>query len=124
MKHSVQFFCRVGVRSLLVAVGVLSVLLSMSTWSVAAELRILDSAGLVRAVRVVKDGGKAVLTLQRNGVPAAAQGECVATNVDGLSAEQRVAISAKGECVFNGLSSGSWQIAVPSEVTWRVRIYE
>jgi hypothetical protein len=78
----------------------------------------------VRGVKVVKDGGRVVLTLQEKGAPAAARGECVATNIDGLAAEQRTAVSTKSECIFTGLSSGSWQIEVPSGVTWRAQIYE
>jgi hypothetical protein len=90
----------------------------------AGELKILDSAGLVRAVKVVKNEAKIVVTLQPGAASGATRGECVAANIDGLAAEQRVGVSAKGECVFAGLSSGSWQITVPDGIRWKVQIYE
>jgi hypothetical protein len=90
----------------------------------ASELKILDSAGLVRAVKVVRNEAKVVLTFQSGTNGGALRGECVATNIDGLAAEQRVSVSTKGECIFAGLSNGSWQIAVPQGAVWKVQVYE
>lgn len=87
--------------------------------SVAAEIRVVDAGGLVRAVKVVRGNARLVISLT-----SVATGECVATNVDGLAAEKRIAVSSKGECVFEDVSVGSWQIQVPGSVGWRVRIYE
>ncbi len=90
----------------------------------ASELKILDSVGLVRAVKVVKNEAKVVLTLQPGTDAGALRGECIATNIDGLAAEQRVSVSTKAECIFAGLSNGSWQITVPQGVGWKAQIYE
>lgn len=87
--------------------------------SVAAEIRVVDAGGLVRAVKVVRGNVRLVISLTR-----VVAGECVATNVDGLAAEKRSAVSPKGECVFEDVSVGSWQIQVPGGVGWRVSMYE
>ena len=97
-----------------------------SIWPVSAradQIRIVDSGGLVRAIKIIHSAAKVVLTLQSQQA-VAIKGECVATNVDGLAAEKRVTISAKGECAFAEVGGGSWQITVPSGLTWQVRIYE
>ena len=98
--------------------------MGLVTTASAGELKILDSTGLVRAVKVVKSEAKVILSLQPGAASGVTQGECVAINIDGLAAEQRVSVSAKGECVFGGLSNGSWQITVPNRVSWKVQIYE
>lgn len=98
----------------LIALGVVAV-----STTQAAEIRVVDSTGLVRAVRVVQRNSRIVITIK-----GAVQGECVATNVDGLSAEKRVAVSAKGECVFSDMPEGSWQVTVPGKATWQAKIYE
>jgi hypothetical protein len=87
--------------------------------SAAAEIRVVDAGGLVRAVKVVRENARIVVTLNFPTV-----GECVATNVDGLAAERRVAVSPRGECVFPDVGVGSWQVQVPGKVGWHVRIYE
>jgi hypothetical protein len=97
---------------------VVLVLIAFST-AEAAEIRVVDSTGLVRAVRVVQQNSRIVIAI-KGGV----QGECVATNVDGLSAEKRVAVSSKGECIFTDMPEGSWQVAVPGKATWQAKIYE
>jgi hypothetical protein len=88
----------------------------------AAEIRVVDSAGLVRAVRVVQRNSRIVITIQ--GGSGSSHGECVATNIDGLSAEKRVLVSPKGECVFNDMPVGSWHVTVPGKESWRAQIYE
>lgn len=89
----------------------------------AAEVRIVDLRGLVRAVKVTPGAARVVITLEAlNGV--ALKGECVATNVDGLAAEKRAQISPKAECVFSEVSAGSWQISVPQGFLWRVQLYD
>lgn len=87
----------------------------------AAELRVVDSAGLVRAVKVIRDTGQVVVTVRAAG-DAKVQGECGATNVDGLAAEQKAPVSGQGECVFSNLPGGTWQIVVPQGTTWKARI--
>lgn len=87
--------------------------------AVAAEIRVVDAGGLVRAVKVVRGNARVVIALNQS-----VSGECVATNVDGLAAEKRVAVSPQGECVFVDVGVGSWQVQVPGSVGWRVRIYE
>ena len=87
----------------------------------ALELRVLDSAGLVRAVRVVKGAATAKITLEGKRPEG---GSCVATNVDGLAAEKREPVSAQGVCLFKELPAGSWQVSIPGKVRWRVEIDE
>ena len=87
----------------------------------ASDLRIVDSAGLIRAVRVVKESAvvKVSLVDAKGG-----QGECVAMNVDGIASERREKISPQGECTFAGLAAGTWQITVSGGARWRVKINE
>lgn len=87
----------------------------------ASDLRVVDSAGLIRAVRVVKDSAvvKVSLVDAKSG-----QGECVATNVDGIASERREKISPQGECTFAALAAGTWQITVSGGARWRVKINE
>lgn len=95
--------------------------------AVAGEIRILDAAGLVRAVKVVRGGARVVVTvksLTAPDTPKALQGECNAVNVDGIATEKHTSISNKGECVFSDLTEGAWQIRVPEKLAWRVQIYE
>jgi hypothetical protein len=87
----------------------------------AAELRVLDSAGLVRALRVVKGAAKVTITLETQ---QPVRGECVASNVDGLASEKREPVTPQKVCVFKDLAAGSWQIEVPGKVRWRVQINE
>lgn len=87
----------------------------------AADIKIIDSAGLIRAVRVVKDSSVVRVTVTD---PPGARGECVASNVDGIASERREPISAKGECVFSALAAGTWQVTVSGGARWRVRINE
>jgi hypothetical protein len=106
-------------RTLTFALKLIAGLLIVARASFAAEIRVVDAGGLVRAVKVVREKARIVVTLNS---PAA--GECVATNVDGLAAERRIAVSPRGECVFADVGVGSWQVQVPGNVGWRVRIYE
>jgi|GEM_PF-1794099 len=96
-------------------------LFSFNTAAVADELRILDSTGLVRAVRVVR--GAAAVTVKVEGAQPPA-GECVAANLDGLATEKRQPISTTGVCLFTELASGTWQIDLPRKLRWRVTISE
>jgi hypothetical protein len=100
----------------------MTLLFGTSVIAYASELRVVDSAGLVRAVKVVQNQGRIVITVQE--VAGAIQGECVAVNVDGLSAEKHTSLSPKGECVFTDMPVGSWQITVPVKAKWRAQIYE
>ncbi len=96
-------------------------LFAFNTAAVADELRILDSTGLVRAVRVVR--GAAAVTVKVEGAQPPA-GECVAANLDGLATEKRQPISTTGVCLFTELASGTWQIDLPRKLRWRVTISE
>ena len=96
--------------------------LGLAVSAFAAELKVVDATGLLRAVRVVGGNARIVVTILQP--PGALHGECVATNVDGLSSEKRVPISPKGECVFMDMAVGSWQITLPVQGKWRAQIYE
>lgn len=87
-----------------------------------AQLRILDTTGLVRVARIVRESGEVRVKLAPQGDPKS--GECVVTNLDGLAAERRAPVSTAGECVFSGLQAGSWQLRVPNDARWRAQIYE
>jgi hypothetical protein len=101
-------------------IGILGVL-AIQEQSEAADLKIVDSAGLIRGVRVVRDSSQVTVSLVD---PKGARGECVASNVDGIASERREPISPKGECVFNALAAGTWQVTVTGGARWRVRIDE
>jgi len=110
----------------LLAIVSLSVLVAIALADsdvVADEIRVVDARGLVRAVKITRGAARMVVTLEpKNDV--ATTGECVATNVDGLAAEKRVAVSEKYECTFAEVRGGSWQISVPKDYMWRVQLYE
>lgn len=85
----------------------------------ALDVRIVDSKGLIRAVSVVKDTSRVTIqALDHQGV----SGECVAVNVDGIASERHEKISPSGECVFNALVAGTWQITVDTTSRWRAKI--
>jgi hypothetical protein len=102
-------------------IGSVVALAGLMESAAAAELRVVDSAGLVRAVKVIRDTGQVVVTVRAIG-DAKVQGECSATNVDGLAAEQKAPVSSQGECVFSNLPGGTWQIATPQGTSWKARI--
>lgn len=87
----------------------------------AAELRIVDTAGLIRAVRVVRDASTVTVVVEE---PRGVKGECVLANVDGIASERHEGISAGGTCVFQGLAAGTWQAKVAGATKWRVKINE
>jgi hypothetical protein len=101
-------------------IGILGVLV-VQEQSEAADVKIVDSSGLIRGVRVVRDASRVTISLVE---PKGVRGECVATNVDGIASERREAISPAGECVFNALAAGTWQVTVTGGARWRVRIDE
>ncbi len=84
-----------------------------------SQLRILDTAGLMRATKVVVESANVRISFEEAGTVT---GECVVTNLDGLAAERRAPISPNGECSFEKLSAGSWQVKVPGAVRWRAQI--
>lgn len=117
-----------GVRALLKTVVsiVVVVLLLLSGQQLSAQqvggsqLRILDVTGLMRATRVVAQS--ATVKVAFEGSPSIQ--ECAVVNLDGLAAERRVPVSAQGECVFQDVPPGSWQLKIPAELRWRAQIYE
>ncbi len=84
----------------------------------AVELRIVDSVGLSRAVKVVDDSSSVILVVEN---PKEAGEECVLSNVDGLASERRERISPSGECVFKDIAAGTWQVGFPRTVRWKVK---
>lgn len=112
---SVAALCTQGIRGCAYAVICMGILAGMQAAqgqsgasAPSSQLRIVDANGLVRVARVV-DGAVNVAVVVE-GVRGGTDGECSATNVDGLAAEQRVAISAQGRCLFRKLTPGSWQV--------------
>ena len=102
---------------LLLCAGVL--LASLATEASAAELRVLDGSGLVRAVRVVSKPAEVKVTIEGGQSP---KGECIAANVDGLPSERKAPISPQGVCVFKELAAGTWQVTLPVKARWKVQI--
>lgn len=94
---------------------------SLISDAVAAELRIVDTSGLIRAVRVVRDVTTVTVLVED---PKGVKGECVLTNVDGIASERHEAISVTGTCVFQGVAAGTWQAKVAGAAKWRVKINE
>lgn len=113
-----------GKRLLVCAVGfVLGVVLFPSLLtaqqSTGTQLRILDAAGLMRATKVVVESATVTISLDD---ADSVKGECVATNLDGLATERRAPVSPGGQCSFEKLSAGSWQVKVPGTGRWRAQI--
>jgi len=108
--------------SLVLVCGAISLCMTLGS-ARADEVRVVDARGLVRAVKISRGSVRVVVTVEAAG-KAAPVGECVATNVDGLAAEKRAALTPKGECVFSDVGGGSWQIGVPQGFSWRVQVYE
>lgn len=109
------------IRRFLVVACVVSAF-AFGSAAVAAELRLIDASGLVRAIKVVKSNARVVIKISSS--TGAISGECVATNVDGLASERRAPISADGECEFKDMTGGSWQITTPAASKWRAVVYE
>lgn len=84
----------------------------------AAELRIVDTAGLLRGARVVDDSSRLTIVVED---PKGAGGECVLANIDGLASERREKLSPSGECTFVGVAAGTWQVKFPRSVRWKVK---
>jgi hypothetical protein len=101
-------------------IGILGVLVIQER-SEAADLKIVDSAGLIRGVRVVRESSRVTVSVVDS---KGARGECVASNIDGIASERRESISPEGVCIFNALAVGTWQLTVTGGVRWRVRIDE
>jgi hypothetical protein len=73
----------------------------------------------MRATKVVVESATVTISLdEEDGV----KGECVATNLDGLATERTAPISPNGQCSFEKLSAGSWQVKVPVTGRWRAQI--
>lgn len=105
-------------------VGTVACVVLVPSLGKAEEIRIVDERGLVRVVKITRGAVKVLVTLESKSDTVTAHGECRAINVDGLAAEKRVQVSEKGECVFQGVTGGSWQITVPPQFQWRVQLYE
>ncbi len=106
-----------GVRK--VSLGALVGFSVLSTvW--ADEIRVVDRSGLVRAVGTVKR--ESTIVLELDAATARETKECVLSNIDGLSAERRAAVSPDGRCIFRGAIATSWQVEVPQRGRYKVRI--
>lgn len=91
----------------------------------AAEVRVLDSIGLVRATRVIKDRARISIRLQPGQAGVAVSGrDCTLSNLDGVAKEQRVNSGPDGVCEFRDIPSGAWEVSVASGVRWSVTINE
>lgn len=94
---------------------VLSACLGVTT-AHAAELRIVDTVGLVRSVKLVPATASVVVS----GVLAGTQ--CRMTSIDGIAAERTVDADSGGRCVFEDTPPGTWQVEVRPPSKWQVRI--
>jgi hypothetical protein len=86
----------------------------------AEEIRVVDRAGLVRAVGTVKK--QSTIILELDAAAARETKECVLSNIDGLSAERRVLVGPDGRCVFRGALATSWQVEMPQRGKYKVHI--
>lgn len=98
----------------------LSFALSSPPSAAADEVRVVDPTGLVRSVKVVHANGARIVVSMRD---KSAAGQCVATNVDGMAGPRRVSVE-HGECVFAGVSAGTWQVTTEPPARWAVHIDE
>jgi hypothetical protein len=95
----------------------------------ASELKIVDSVGLVRAIKVVRAPIVVVVTIENETrtVPSSGtdnQQECRAVNVDGLAADRSVLPDEARRCVFRHMPAGIWQLEIPQDREWKVHFDE
>lgn len=95
----------------------------------ASELKIVDSVGLVRAIKVVRAPIAVVVTIENDtqAVPSPDtdnQQECRAVNVDGLAADRSVLLDKARRCVFRNMPAGIWQLKIPQDREWKVHFDE
>lgn len=85
-----------------------SVILLSSSKAAAGELRILDSQGLVRAVKEIGDEATVVVRLSQ----AATTETALLTPVNGLSGDIKGKAVKDGSLEFDRVSVGIWKIVV------------
>jgi hypothetical protein len=86
----------------------------------ADELRVVDRAGLVRAVRSIK--GEGTIVVQLSPEAARTTPECVLLNIDGTTTERRAPVDSQGRCVVRQAAATTWQVDVPSTGRYKVQI--
>ncbi len=91
-----------------------------SSLAYAAELKVVDTTGLVRSARVVQDDGEVEVAFigdTHSGII------CTLKNVDGLAPDRSVPASPAHTCVFPGVPAGTWQLSTSKPSKWQVRIF-
>lgn len=92
--------------------------------SYADELKVVNSMGLIRAVKIIR--APVTLRIQvRNssGDELSNAGQrllCSAVNTDGLASERSVEADRNRACIFKNISAGTWQIQVQGAKEWSV----
>ncbi len=106
-------------RLLLIAI-VVGTCSSFALPVLADEVRVVDRAGLVRAVRSVK--GEGTIVIQLSPEAARTTPECVLLNIDGTTTERRAPVDSQGKCVVRQAAATTWQVDVPSTGRYKVQI--
>ena len=96
-------------RTLIAAL--LAGLLSSSD-ALAGDLKVIDSHGLTRAVRVIKEKAQVVID-----VSPRPEGPIPLSNTDGIANDVKGSLSDSGQLVYQGVSEGTWQLKLSSPLT-------
>ena len=94
--------------------GFLTVLLALliqipsATW--AAEVRVVDERGLLRAVRSVKSKAQILIKIQRSTSESSSPKSLTLTSADGIAGDVEAAPQSEGEYRASGIEGGTWKI--------------
>lgn len=116
-------------RFLAEILGSAAIALVFSLAGIAEELRIVDSNGLTRALKVLRGKCRVVVSLVQNGAKEMHSDPgsitCTASNVDGIVGDVTIIADSEGTCLFDSLKSGAWRISTaPAALGWSASIEE
>ena len=83
-----------------------------STVALAGDLKVIDSHGLTRAVRVIKEKAQVVID-----VSPQPDGPIPLSNIDGIANDVKGIVTTTGQLLYQGVSEGTWQLKPATPVT-------
>lgn len=87
------------------------VLLFCATQSFAAEIKIFDDKGLLRAMKFIKTQASVVLRLAET----AKSSSCGLESMDGVSSDLMPLKVSGSECRFSPVAAGAWRVKLPPD---------
>lgn len=112
-------------RTLLSASIIFVISVAIPLRAEADELRVVDSLGLVRAIKSGESYTEVLVTVRSNdGSPVNPGSTALLSNVDGISADLSVQLEAPASFRFHGVQRGTWKIVIsdPGLLVEEVRI--